>query len=58
MDEETESKRVTVVFNLRDFSRIQAEVARRSRVSGYRVGVSDILRDLVRENWPVPAVSA
>lgn len=53
-DEESKGQRVTVLFNPRDMSRINAEVERRSEARGYKVYVSDILRELVRDNWPVP----
>lgn len=46
--------RVTVVFNARDMSRITAEVARRTKKHGYTVHRADALRELVRDNWPVP----
>lgn len=54
-EEESKTKRVTVVFNLRDLERIEGEVARRTAARGYEVSVSEVLRDLIRDNWSVPA---
>ncbi len=44
-------KRVTVLFNMRDWQAIQREVRKRARDRGYEVTVSEALRELVREQW-------
>lgn len=46
-----DGKRVTVLFNLRDWKLIEREIARREKERGYPVSVSDALRELVREQW-------
>ena len=45
------SKRVTVLFNAKDWKLIEREIKRREKERGYAVSVSDALRDLVREQW-------
>ena len=47
-------QRVTVHFNPEDLSRVTGEVDRRTAERGYKVARADVLRDLVREHWPVP----
>jgi hypothetical protein len=44
-------KRVTVVFNAKDYAAIERELKRREKVRGYPVTVSEVLRELVREQW-------
>lgn len=46
-----DGKRVTVLFNARDWAAIQSELQRREDERGYPVTVSDALRELVREHW-------
>lgn len=46
-----EGKRVTILFNARDWAAIEAEVERRAAERGYPVTVSDALRELVQEQW-------
>ena len=53
--EEAGGKRVTVLFNARDWALIKAEVDRRSAEKGYPVPLSDALRELVREHWTTEA---
>lgn len=50
-DDEPGSKRVTVLFNPRDWKLIEREIKRREKESGYPVRLSDALRELVREQW-------
>lgn len=56
MPEDTDdgSKRVTVVFNAKDWRTIEREIKRREKERGYVVTVSDALRELVREQWGAP----
>lgn len=49
--ESENGKRVTVLFNPRDWAAIQKELERRENERGYPVTVSDALRELVREHW-------
>lgn len=49
--ETEDGKRVTVLFNARDWAAIQKELERRERERGYSVTVSDALRELVRDHW-------
>lgn len=51
MADDEDTKRVTVLFNLRDYKLIEREVTRRTKAAGYPVTVSDALRELVRDNW-------
>ena len=46
-----DGKRVTVLFNMRDWRLIEREITRREKERGYPVSVSDALRELVREQW-------
>ena len=51
-DADEEGKRVTVLFNLKDWGRIEKEMARREKETGYAPAVSDVLRQLVRDGLP------
>jgi hypothetical protein len=56
--DEDGSKRVTVLFNAKDWKAIEREIKRRERERGYPVSVSDALRELVREHWTPAKASA
>ncbi len=45
-------KRVTVLFNLKDWARIEKELGRCEAETGYAPSVSDVLRRLVRDGLP------
>lgn len=51
-NEATETRRVTVLFNLKHWARLERELARREKEAGYPVTVSDLLRSLVDEGVP------
>lgn len=42
-------KRVTVLFNPKDWKRILQEQKKRSREAGYKMSISDVLRAIVKE---------
>lgn len=46
-----ERKRVGILFNKADYALIEAEQARRTEARGYAVYITDMLRELVREQW-------
>ncbi len=52
VEADDEGKRVTVLFNLRDWGRIEKEIKRCEGDTGYEPSVSDVLRRLVRAGLP------
>ena len=46
-----ERRRVTVDYSARAYRAIEKQVAKQSKEKGYAVTVSDVLRQLVREQW-------
>ncbi|MDP6423378.1 MAG: hypothetical protein QGG14_01435 [Planctomycetota bacterium] len=42
---------MVVVFNARDFKRIERRVTQLEKERGYSVTISEALRELVRESW-------
>ncbi len=51
-DADEGGKRVTVLFNLKDWGRIEKELNRLEKETGYPPAVSDVLRQLVRDGLP------
>ncbi len=43
-----DEKRVTVVFNMKDWARIQRELKRRQKEANHQVTVAEMFRDLVQ----------
>ena len=52
VEADDEGKRITVLFNLKDWALIEAEIERCESDSGYAPSVSDVLRRLVRDGLP------
>ena len=45
-------KRITVLYNLKDWARIKSEIERVEAELGYTPDISDVLRKLVRDGLP------